>query len=66
MSDPGDEIRRAFEEASRLNRPLQDRLDLLSAKRRAAQAVYDRLVARLAGNRSAWYHPVRNLMRMWR
>lgn len=48
MGDPEDPVRRAFDEALRLNKPLQDRLDLLSARRRAAQAAYDRLVARLA------------------
>ena len=41
------EIWRAFDEASKLNRPLQDRLDLMSTRRRVAQATYDRLVARL-------------------
>ncbi len=47
MSDSRDEISRALAEASALDRPLQDRLDLLSALRRTAQATYDRLVARL-------------------
>ncbi len=47
MSGSRDEISRALDEASALDRPLQDRLDLLSARRRSAQATYDRLVARL-------------------
>ena len=47
MSGSRDEISRALDEASALDRPLQDRLDLLSTRRQSAQATYDRLVARL-------------------